>query len=74
MQRCGDVDITKCVFDAWGVANCTLGGCPGIATDPEPCWNLFRSIPDASYFTLLNLFGEFPLIDQHSTWGKVVAT
>jgi hypothetical protein len=28
----------------------------------------------ASYYALLNLFGEFPLIQQHSTAGKVVAT
>ena len=25
-----------------------------------PCFNLFESIPSASFFTLLNLFGEFP--------------
>ena len=28
----------------------------------------------ASYFTLLNLFGEFPLIDQHSVGGMIVGT
>ena len=35
---------------------------------------LFRSIPEASYFTLLNLFGEYPLIDTHSNWGRVVGS
>ncbi len=39
-----------------------------------PCYNRFRSIPSAAYYTLLNLFGEFPLVDQHSNWGRVVAT
>ena len=28
----------------------------------------------ASYYALLNLFGEFPLIDQHSSNGQVVGT
>lgn len=32
----------------------------------------FQSIPEASYFALLNLFGEFPLIDTHSNYGRVV--
>ncbi len=44
--------------------------------DPSlpPCYNRFRSISSAAYYTLLNLFGEFPLVDQHSNWGRVVAT
>ena len=33
----------------------------------------FDSILSASYFTLVNLFGEFPLANNHSTGGKVVA-
>ncbi len=43
--------------------------------DPSlpPCYNRFRSIPSAAYYTLLNLFGEFPLVDQHSNWGRVIA-
>ena len=40
----------------------------------DPCWNVFQSIPGAAFFTLLNLFGEFPLIDQHSVAGKFVGT
>lgn len=35
-------------------------------------WNNFHSIPAAMYFTLVNFFGEFPLIDQHSTGGRFV--
>jgi hypothetical protein len=44
------------------------------AKDPdcEP-WNNFHSIPAAMYFSLLNFFGEFPLIDQHSNGGRCVA-
>eukprot|EP01048_Picozoa_sp_COSAG05_P007180 COSAG05_NODE_500_length_9234_cov_107.281664_7_plen_87_part_00 len=26
------------------------------------------------YFTLLNMFGEFPLIERHNEWGRVVGT
>ena len=26
------------------------------------------------YFTLVNLFGEFPLADNHSGWGRVVGS
>lgn len=32
----------------------------------------FSSIPSASYYTLCNLFGEFPEADNHSTWGKII--
>ncbi len=67
------VDVNACTFDEWGFVNCTAGGCPATADDPHPCWNLFQSIPGAMFFTLLNLFGEFPLIDQHSVAGKCVA-
>jgi hypothetical protein len=68
------VDTSACTFDSWGFVNCTSAGCPGTEDTPHPCWNLFQSIPGAMYFTLVNLFGEFPLIDQHSVWGKVVGT
>ena len=66
------VDVSKCTFNEWGLVNCTLGGCPGTILNPNPCFNLFQSIPNAAFFTLLNLFGEFPLIDQHSVAGKFV--
>ena len=39
-------------------------------------WNntqLFESIPDSMFFSLLNLFGEFPLVSEHSTQGRFVA-
>jgi|EP01047_Picozoa_sp_COSAG01_P041326 hypothetical protein len=26
------------------------------------------------YFTLLNMFGEFPLVDRHSTLGRLIGT
>ncbi|CAB9514739.1 gated channel subfamily KQT member 1 [Seminavis robusta] len=74
---CGDaddMDISLCTIDVWGFANCTAAGCPATEANPEPCYNLYQSIPMASYYALLNLFGEFPLIDQHSVGGKVVGT
>ena len=40
----------------------------------SPCYNRFESIPSSMYFCLLNLFGEFPLIGEHSNAGKVVAS
>mmetsp|Transcript_19398 Transcript_19398/g.29540 ORF Transcript_19398/g.29540 Transcript_19398/m.29540 type:complete len:1247 (-) Transcript_19398:127-3867(-) len=71
---CPDIDTGLCNIDYWGFTNCTAAGCPPTDDDPEPCYNLYRSIPSASYYSLLNLFGEFPLIDQHSLGGKVVGT
>merc|ERR1740117_2166958 len=38
----------------------------------DPSWNNFHSIPAAMYFSLVNFFGEFPLIDQHSTGGRFI--
>jgi len=46
--------------------------CP--TDDMTDCYNRFESIPSAMYFCLINLFGEFPLIEEHSTGGKMVAT
>jgi len=74
---CGDPDdinTSLCTFDDWGLVDCTEAGCPPSEEYPEPCYNLYQSIPMASYFSLLNLFGEFPLIDQHTPAGKVVGT
>jgi len=71
---CPDIDTSLCEIDYWGFTDCTAAGCPPTDDDPEPCYNLYRSIPSASYFSLLNLFGEFPLIDQHSLGGKIVGT
>jgi hypothetical protein len=69
-----DMDTSLCAFDNWGIVDCSLAGCPGTEEVPEPCYNLYQSIPMASYFSLLNLFGEFPLFDQHSTGGQIVGT
>mmetsp|Transcript_7764 Transcript_7764/g.22510 ORF Transcript_7764/g.22510 Transcript_7764/m.22510 type:complete len:1290 (+) Transcript_7764:137-4006(+) len=74
---CGDadnIDTSLCTIDYWGVTNCTNAGCPATDEYPEPCYNLFQSIPMASYYTLLNLFGEFPLVDQHTVGGMIVGT
>jgi len=69
-----EVDTSLCAIDSWGVTNCTDAGCPGTEEFPQPCYNLYNSIPMASYYALLNLFGEFPLIDQHSSTGQLVGT
>ncbi len=74
---CGDgddIDTSLCVIDSWGITDCSAAGCPPSDEYPEPCFNLYQSVPMASYYSLLNLFGEFPLIDQHSVGGKIVGT
>jgi hypothetical protein len=38
------------------------------------CYHMYESIPMASYYTLLNLFGEYPLITLHSYYGEIIAT
>jgi Ion transport protein len=61
---------TDCAMDPWGIVNCT-----GVSDkDCTDCYHRYESIPMASYYALLNLFGEYPLIDQHSLPGKVVGT
>ena len=37
-------------------------------------WKIVSIDSRGSYFTLLNLFGEYPLIDTHSNWGRVVGS
>ena len=69
-----DPDTSLCTIDSWGITDCSAAGCPGTEEVPEPCYNLYQSIPMASYYTLLNLFGEFPLFDQHSAGGQIVGT
>ena len=69
-----DMDTSLCVIDKWGIVDCSAAGCPGTEELPEPCYNLYQSIPLASYYSLLNLFGEFPLFDQHSVGGQIVGT
>ena len=71
-----DVDTSLCTIDSWGIVDCSAAGCPS-SSDGEtlrPCRNEFESIGSASYLALLNLFGEFPKIQEHSVWGKVVGT
>jgi hypothetical protein len=69
---CADVDTSQCTFDIWGFVDCP--DCSSTPTVPYPCYNMYQSILSASYYSLLNLFGEFPLITQHSPWGKLVGT
>lgn len=67
---CGDVSFdptTDCTMDSWGTVDCSEKSCTG-------CYHLYESIPMASYYALLNLFGEFPHIDTHSDTGKIVGT
>lgn len=73
-----DIDTSLCTIDSWGVVDCTNAGCPPImhedGTIEETCWNLYRSIISSSFWTLCELFGEFPLMDQHCAWGQVLGT
>ncbi|KAG7358930.1 ion transport protein [Nitzschia inconspicua] len=74
-DNCGaELDTSLCEFDSWGLVDCSKAGCPPSDEFPEPCYNMYQSIPMASYYSLLNLFGEFPLIDKHSVGGQVVGT
>jgi hypothetical protein len=76
--ECSDIDTSHCKIDSWGVVDCTNAGCPSVqiedGTFDEPCWNLYRSIVSSSFWTLMELFGEFPLMDQHSVAGQVLGT
>lgn len=58
--------VADCTMDHWGSVDCGAN-CTG-------CYHLYESIPMASYYALLNLFGEFPHIDSHSAGGKIVGT
>lgn len=69
-----EVDTSLCTIDSWGITDCSEADCPPSEEYPEPCYNMFQSIPMASFYSLLNLFGEFPLVDQHSVGGMVVGT
>ncbi|CAM9194722.1 unnamed protein product [Chrysoparadoxa australica] len=55
-------DHPGCTTESGGAGD---GGLP-------PCTNRFHSIASSSYYTLLNLFGEFPLINEHTAWGRVI--
>jgi len=75
--RCGmegTIDTSLCTFDVHGFVDCSEAGCPPTDDHPEPCYSLFRSIPMASYLTLLNLFGEYPMMANHSPLGMVFGT
>jgi hypothetical protein len=59
-----DIDTSLCTIDHWGMTDCAAAGCPSSEEYPEPCYNLYNSIPMASYYALLNLFGEFVSTNQ----------
>ena len=71
---CDDVDTSLCSIDEFGFVDCTGAGCPNSNDDGQVCWNVYQSIVQSSFWTLIELFGEFPLVSQHSTWGKVLGT
>ena len=78
-DNCQDVDTTLCTIDEWGIVDCSAAGCASWSgnngtVEVEVCWNVYRSIVDASFWTLMNLFGEYPLFDGHSISGKVLGT
>lgn len=68
-----EINTSLCVIDEFGFVDCSLAGCPNFE-GKESCWNLYRSIFSSCFWSLMNLFGEFPLIDQHSTAGMLVGT
>jgi hypothetical protein len=49
---------------------CDDDGCEGKGCE---CVARFSSVPSAMFFVLLNLSGEFPLADSHSTAGRIIA-
>ena len=53
-----------------GNCECDDDGCEG---SDCVCLPRFESIPSAMFFVLLNLSGEFPLADQHTTLGRFIA-
>ena len=59
----------KCLYDHFGRVVSESCGCK-----KGQCYNLFESMLSSMYFTLVNLFGEFPLADNHSGWGRVVGS
>ncbi|KAL3803353.1 hypothetical protein HJC23_009317 [Cyclotella cryptica] len=68
------IDTSLCEIDSWGVVDCTAAGCPPTSDYHEPCWNVYRSIVSSSFWTLMELFGEFPLVSQHSVGGQLLGT
>ena len=63
--------VVDCRMDEWGSVDCT--NVSNSTNDCHNCYHRFESIPMASYYTLLNLMGEYPLIQSHSVGGKVIA-
>ena len=66
---CDTLEREKCLYDHFGRVVSESCGCK-----KGQCYNLFESMLSSMYFTLVNLFGEFPLADNHSGWGRVVGS
>jgi hypothetical protein len=52
--------------------NATLGAPPTCGRGECFGEKHFGNILNAMYFSLVNMFGEFPLIKEHNGWGRVV--
>lgn len=46
--------------------------CPN-PNESSTCYNRFETIPSSMFFALQNFFGEYPLADDYSAWGRVIA-
>jgi hypothetical protein len=54
-----------------GDCECDDDGCEGKGCY---CENRFKSIPAAMFQVIVNLAGEFPLADNYTMWGRVLAS
>eukprot|EP00945_MAST-04E_sp_MAST-4E-sp1_P004574 g4574.t1 len=70
-EACDTFVAENCKFDDFGRV---VAKTCGPTCEKDQCYNLFQSILSSMYFTLVNLFGEFPLADNHRGWGRVVAS
>lgn len=52
-----EIDTSMCSIDQYGFVDCSDAGCPTLDGEQEPCWNVYRSILDSSFWTLMQLFG-----------------
>lgn len=60
-ERCfenqDEIDTSLCTIDEFRFVDCAEAGCPTLDGEKEPCWNVYRSIVDSSFWTLMQLFG-----------------
>eukprot|EP01043_Picozoa_sp_COSAG02_P059437 COSAG02_NODE_7578_length_2950_cov_43.277447_1_plen_864_part_10 len=68
-------DFGFCIDGTECNTNSTAGGHDHVCERGECVGeNHFGNILNSMYFTLVNMFGEFPLIRKHNAWGRVVGT